>query len=83
MLEKWAGKPSWRTVTNGLLEIGKDIAHVILQGCVLSQILLNIFISDFNDRIKNVYSKFADATKLWRLQVWSRAWLEFQGILTN
>lgn len=37
---------------------------MVPQGSVLSWILLNIFIGDFNDRIKNVLIKFTDATKL-------------------
>lgn len=58
------GNESQRIVTNDLPEIEKDISNVVSRGFVLSQMLLNIFISDFIDRIRNTHINFADATKL-------------------
>lgn len=57
------GNQSQKIDTNDLMEIEKDISNVVPYGFVLSQILLNVFIGDFIDRIKNVHVKFADATK--------------------
>jgi hypothetical protein len=53
------------------------------QDCVLGSVLLNIFIRDLDQDIKDLLIKFASGTKLGRMANGLESRADFQKILTN